>query len=198
MEVLVEIKSDEEFVKRGMLSTMGVNPLINKEEFERQMKKDLSVKTFQSLMLGRHSPIEEYEVWIDSVVPERVHTHVVRHKELGKYVHSSRPDISYAKPIKDGQRSLSLRINLKRLIEIFWVRKCDRSWIETSCLFRMIKSSLNEINPVITPFLQPSCVWFGMCVEPDLKENICYIYKSKSASEARKELLKISRGEVEC
>jgi hypothetical protein len=96
---------------------------------------ELSDKTFRDLLVGRHSPIEEYEIWVDAVVPERVMTHVTRHKEMSKYVATSRPDISYHKELEEGQRVLSLKINAKRLIEISWARLCTCSWSETVALF---------------------------------------------------------------
>lgn len=197
MLVNVEIKSGREWVKRGMLSTMGVTPLTDSVKFESAMSKVLAVATFESLLLGRHSPIEEFEVWIDAIVPERVHTHVVRHKELGKYVATSRPDISYMRPLEDGERSLSLRINAKRLIEISWQRRCFRAWKDTRKLFDMIEGLLIQKEPAFTKFLKPSCVWFGACVETH-PDNKCEYYKTKKAMRERIEWISITRGAVPC
>ena len=196
MEVIVSIKSGKEWVKRGMMATMGVTPLNDSEKFDSMIKNELSDSVFQSLLLGRHSPIEEYEIWVDAIVPERVHTHVVRHKELGKYVHSSRPDISYARPLKDGERLLSLRINAKRLIEISWVRLCKRAWKETTDLFEAIEKELSIIEPVLERFLKPSCVWFGFCTEPPLSENKCVYFNTDKCKNEREDLVYISRGSV--
>ena len=139
MKLKVSVKSGREFVKRAMLSTMGITELSNPQKFEKAMKKPLSDNTWKQLLIGRHSPIEEYEIWVEAIVPERVHTHVIRHKELGKYVATSRPDISYQTPLNKGERSLSLRINAKRLIEISWARLCSCAWCETSQMLFEIK-----------------------------------------------------------
>ena len=90
MFVEVEIKSGRNWVARSMRSTMNALGVMGSNR--------LSNKIFERLLVARHSPIEEYEVWVDAIVPERVHTHVVRHKELGKYVGTSRPDPSIKSP----------------------------------------------------------------------------------------------------
>lgn len=149
------IKSGKEWVKRAMFSTMGKDSQSN----------FLSDPTWRSLLVGRHSPIEEYELWIDCVVPERVMDHVVRHKEIGKYVATSRPDISYGKEIEDGMRKLSLCINAKRLIEISWQRLCSCAWSETIELFEEIKKQVTAIDPILGGVLAPSCAWFNNCPE---------------------------------
>ena len=154
--VNVEVKSGKEWVKRAMFSTMGK---------QGHPDKPLSDQTWFDLLMGRHSPIEEYEIWVDAIVPERVHTHVVRHKELGKYVATSRPDISYHKELKEGERVLSLRLNAKRLIEVSWVRLCKCSWSETIELFEEIKRQVLDIDLELGIKLQPSCVWFAGCPE---------------------------------
>lgn len=187
MEVTVEIKSGRSWVKRAMLASMGVFGKVT---------GGLSDTVFQSLLLGRHSPIDEYEVWVDCIVPERVHTHVVRHKEIGKYVSTSRPDISY---MVDGgkYRSLSLKFPGKRLIEIMMLRKCYRSWGETSLLFDEVARQLAELDPAIEPFLVPSCIWFGFCVETH-PDNKCKYFNTKKAQKERKELVSLGRGEIVC
>lgn len=186
MEVNVEIKAGRSWVKRAMLSSMGVYGAV---------ETALSNTVFQSLLLGRHSPIDEYEVWVDCIVPERVHTHVVRHKEIGKYVSTSRPDISYMKDVSDGNRGLSLRIPGKRLIEIMMLRKCFRSWGETTQLFDIIAEQLTELDPALEPFMVPSCIWFGFCVETH-PDNKCKYFTTRKAGRERRTLMDIGRGEV--
>ena len=156
MNVSVQIKSGRDWVKRGMFATMG--------KFG-DVSKPLSDESFTALIVGRHSPIEEYEIWVDAVVPERVHTHVVRHKELGKYVATSRPDIAYG--VEDGvkMRPLSLRINAKRLLEVMELRLCACSWNETIELFKEIKRQVVALDSTLGNKLMPSCVWKGFCPE---------------------------------
>jgi hypothetical protein len=182
MEVSVEIKSGREWVARGMKSTMG----------QTGRQSGLSDKTFLSMLKPGHSPIEEYEIWIDAIVPERVHTHVVRHEEIGKYVATSRPDISYCKPIEDGMRRLSLKINAKRLIEIMRIRLCGKAWHETVDLFNMIALKLILLDRVFKSVLVPTCVWYGFCpenkccgyikTEQYVKERNCLIGDSNVSS----------------
>jgi len=163
MNVNVEVKCGREFVKRAMLATMGITKLATPEEYRKRMKTELSNKTFTDLLKGLHSPIEEYEIWVDAIVPERVHTHVVRHKELGKYVATSRPDLKHVTELLDGQRILSLRFNAKRLIEVCQRRLCKASWHETTELFSIIRKNIPD--DTLWSFLAPTCTWQGFCSE---------------------------------
>ena len=183
MEVNIEIKSGKKWVKRAAWSTMGKHG---------EPKSELTIETFQSLLIGRHSPIEEYEIWVDAIVPERVHTHVVRHKELGKYIATSRPDISYMRKLEDGERYISLRFNAKRLIEIMMLRKCNRSWHETRRLFFKIEHELVKLEPAFRPFLVPSCVWYGFCNETH-PDNECDYMKTPRYTSERKNLVSLGR-----
>ena len=182
MHVEVFIKSGREWVRAGMRTTMG--ELLTEEN----LNKTLTDKTFKSLLVGRHSPIEEFEVWVCAIVPERVRTHVVRHKELGKYVATSRPDIKYNIPIIDGMRRLSLRFNAKRLIEICWQRRCFASWKDTRELFDDIAQIVEGLDPAFEGLLVPSCVWFGWCPETN---NKCKYYQTNACKTERNKLLKI-------
>jgi len=182
MHVEIFLKAGREWVRAAMRTTMG--ELLTEEGLD----KTLTDKTFRGLLVGRHSPIEEFEVWINAIVPERVHTHVVRHKELGKYVTTSRPDISYNVPVDNGMRMLSLRINAKRLIEICWQRKCFASWKDTRELFDKIAELVENLDPAFKGLLVPSCVWFGWCPEVN---NKCKFYKTTSFKILRQNLLNI-------
>lgn len=180
MHVEVFIKSGREWVRAGMRTTMG--ELLTEEN----LQKSLTDRTFKGLLVGRHSPTEEFEIWVNAVVPERVHTHVVRHKELGKYVATSRPDISYNVPLTDGNRMLSLRINAKRLIEICWQRRCFASWKDTRKLFDNIAELVENLDPAFKGLLVPSCVWMGWCPEV---HNKCKFYTTNSYKILRTNLL---------
>ena len=175
MKVSVEIKSGREWVKRGMFASMGRQGM---------PKAPLTDETLRDLLVAMHSPIEEYEVWVDAIVPERVHTHIVRHKEVGKYVATSRPDIWYHQAIEDGERMLSLRFNAKRLIEVMQKRLCLCSWSDTVSLFQEIRKQLVEVEPMFQDVLAPTCVWYGFCPEP----KKCGYNKSKQYEVLRKNL----------
>jgi len=182
MHVEIFLKSGREWVGAGMRQTMG-EMLTSTDNM-----KSITTKTFRGLLVGRHSPIEEYEVWVVCVVPERVHTHVVRHRELSKYVTTSRPDISYHKPIKEGERVLALKFNAKRLIEICWQRRCNASWIDTAKLLDTIAEKVESLDVAFSGLLVPSCVWFGWCTEVN---NKCKYYTTGAYAVQRTKLLTI-------
>jgi hypothetical protein len=164
-KVSVELLSGRKTVKRAMLATMHITPLFDKEEFEKRMKYRLSDKTFFDLLIGKHSPIEEMKFWVDLYVPERVHTHLTRHKEIGKYVATSRKDISYGKDLVDGMRYMSLSLNPKRLIEISEQRLCYKSWHETNKVWQEVVNQCVELEPLLQYFLHRPCVKYGICME---------------------------------
>lgn len=156
------IKSGREWVKRARDATTG--------RFG-EPTTPLADGPFIDLLIGRHSPIEEMEFWFDCIAPDRVMDHIVRHKEIGKYVTSSRPDRTTTLDAPEGHRNLSLCINAKRLIEIAWVRDCNAAWFETRELMDAIRDEVKRLDSTVGVFLAPSCVWFGVCVEPVCKCN---------------------------
>lgn len=173
MKVQVTIKSDEKAVKEAMLVTTGNTPVISPEAWAKANEKPLSNDLLLSLTMAKHSPIEEYVIVVDALVPERVHTHIVRHEEIGKYVTTSRPDVPWAKDIQDGMRPLRLVINLKRMVEIMQQRLCKKAWKDTRFLFLVIREKLEKFIPRISILLQPPCVWYDFC--PECKRGCGYI-----------------------
>lgn len=166
----VEIITDRYWVKRAALKTRHLDPLT----------PGLSDKGFLGLLLGLHSPIQEFKIWVDlDNLAERVHTHLVRHRETGKYVATSRPDIEdELKAIKNkladelgakknqvSFRSMAWTINAERVIEIAKRRLCVRSWDETIQATLFIKDALEELEPVLASLMFPTCVWLGECPE---------------------------------
>lgn len=151
----IEIIKGREWVKRAMRSTQG----------KFGSTTPLTDKTFLRLLIARHSVIEEFEIWIDAEVPERVHTHIVRHKEIGKYIATSRPDIANNTSIQNGIRKLSLRINAKRLLEIMDQRLCEKAWKQTKDFFEEISCKLRTIDPVLSSVLVSPCIRLGFCPE---------------------------------
>jgi len=157
------IISGRKEVARAMYSTMG--------RFGEAAP--VNDNTLCLLLRAKHSPIEEYRFGFDCYAPERVHTHVVRHEEIGKYVSSSRPDLTYCKEIVDGHRAFSLTINAKRLIEIMQLRLCNRAWHETKALFVAMKNEVMRLDPVVAKFLAPTCCWYDFCPEHSDKRPSC-------------------------
>ena len=160
MRVSVKMDKDRSHVRRAMRITMGRGNLLNEEGLAQ-----LDNETFMKLLLGMHSPLEEMEFWIEMIVPERVHTHLVRHEEIGKYVATSRNDLKHATFLPDNSRCMALRINAKRLIEISEQRLCSASWSETREVFTAIREQIKHIDPILFLFLTPPCDKRGHCTE---------------------------------
>lgn len=148
--------------------------------------KPLGNKTFLHMLRAGHSPIDEYRIWFDITAPERVHTHVVRHEEIGKFVATSRPDISYGKALEEGHRMFSLQIPAKRLIEIMRIRLCGKAWPDTRVLFNKMKQAVIENDPIFAHVLHPTCCWYGFCPEYSDNTSGCSFY---SVNGGRKLLL---------
>lgn len=163
--IKVELKSGTQWVKRAMISTMGVTSINAPERFVELMSKPITEKSFRRMCFSRHSPIEEMEYWIEMIVPERVHTHLVRHKEIMKFVATSRPDLPWKTVIKNGERSMSCSVNLKRMIEISQQRLCNRAWNETKEVWKEIIQQVEELTPITKGLFHPVCVWYGVCPE---------------------------------
>lgn len=152
LRVEVIIKSDRTYVKKAMLATMGKKP----------KTKELSDTLFKQMLIAGDSPCKEYEFWINCYdVPNRVHTHVVRHERTGKYVATSRPDLDGG---SEDIRDFSLKIDALRLIEICRLRLCiGKVWKDTLDLFTLIRERVIEAESLFSTLLSPVCVWYGFC-----------------------------------
>lgn len=149
----ITILNDKHDVKRAMLATMGLKPKSNNE---------LNKESWRQMLRGKHSPIEEYRIWIEDIVTERVHTHLVRHEEIGKYVATSRPDIKGHTTVVDGMRKIALSINAKRLIEIMEQRLCKGDvWCDTYYFFDELLHLIPDDD--LRDFCQPPCVKYIRC-----------------------------------
>ena len=168
MSVECLIKSGREWVKRAELATQG---LMSKTSH-------FSDDRFLSQLYPTHSTIEEYDLWFYCIVSERIHTHIVRHKEMGKYVQTSRPDTSKRPPrAPKGYRFLALRINAKRLVEICLDRLCLASHKDTVSFMNMIRQAAIEKEHCFKYVLFSKCVWHDECTE--VNTNCGYWGKSK-------------------
>lgn len=154
MQVLVELLNGRENVKRAMLATQG----------KKMKKKELSDLTMEVLLLGEHSVLDEmrFIVEIDGL-SERVHTHIVRHKEIGKYVSTSRPD--WSDGLRFESRFLLLNIPVKRLIEIMRQRLCTAAYKDTRFLFWQIREMIKDFDEIVYKYLAPPCSFRGYCTE---------------------------------
>lgn len=184
MKINITITSGLENVQKAMLATAGITSVSCFDNYKNKTSRPLNEKTFQTMLLGKHSPIEEMKIWIEAIVPERVHTHIVRHEEIGKYVATSRPDIPWSVEPEEGMRILCMSINLKRLIEIMQQRLCYRSWSDTRLLFKRIRELIIQELPCIEYMLNPLCIWYGFC--PEGKQCCKYINSIKAMAERSK------------
>lgn len=176
MKIEIKIKSGREWVAKAMHATQG-------KDSDR-----MSDETFRGLLRACHSPVEEYQIWIDAEVPERVHTHIVRHEEIGKYVSTSRPDLVKAGQglaVPTGWRKLSLCIDAKRLIEICRQRLCQKAWWETRIFFEGVAKAVEAEEPAFRGLLAPVCVWYGFCPEAFGSRRGCGFVETQYAHDVR-------------
>lgn len=167
MKVNVEQVIGRKNVKIAMLASMGISPLVDIEEYSKKIKSKLSSNRLVKLLIAKHSVIEEMKFKIDLYVPERVHTHLVRHKEIGIYVATSRPDLKHKTELIDGMRFMTLFVNAKRLIEISEQRLCYKSWKETRDVWNEVVRQVIEIEPAFMYVLKKPCSKVGYCIETD-------------------------------
>lgn len=147
----VTTKAGKEWVKRAMLNTKGktiLTPALNDESWFNMLR-------------ARHSPIMEYELYIESYVTERVYSHLVRHERIGKYVATSRPDIEGSTPISN-KRFIGLSINAKRLIEICEQRLCKDAWHETTDFIKELVANIPD--ETLKKLCTAPCVKYDCCI----------------------------------
>ena len=159
MRIKVKIKSGREWVKKAALKTVG----------KRVLNKEMSDEMFASMLLSGDSPAKEYELWIECYdIPDKVHTHIVRHERIGKYVQRSKEE-------NTPSRNLILKIDALRFIEICRLRLCGKAWNDTIKLFEMIAKEVIEVEPCFDGLLYPMCVWYGGC---PMGDSCCHFNKS--------------------
>lgn len=191
--VNVKLIRGRKWVKRAMIATKGVSTVNDIEKLEKQLKWRLSDEIFVDMLLGKHSPIEEMVFWIDLYVPERVHTHLVRHEEVGKYVATSRPDIKGHISISSGMRFMSMSINAKRLIEISDQRLCNKASPETRLVWEDVVRQCIEIEPILVYVLKKPCIKHGYCIEGSRSCGYNYVEKYDLH---KKDINNINKGNV--
>lgn len=147
MRVVIKVKSGRYWVKKAALKTVGL----------RILNREMSDEMFYSLVLSGDSPAKEYEFWIECFdVPDKVHTHFIRHERIGKYVTRSK---SESTPLRD----FDLKVDVLRLIEMCRLRLCGKAWNDTIKLMNMIVKEALEFEPCLEPLFNPVCVWYGFC-----------------------------------
>jgi hypothetical protein len=178
MNVKGFLKDGRRWVKMGALATQGKTIVSN----------EMSDDAFYGQLYPRHSTIEEFNMWFECITSKRAYTHIVRHKELGKYVNTSRPELRAKQRAPKGYKFLALRFNAKRLMEVCEDRLCFESHVDTIKLMNMIKTEAIKIDHCFKTLLYPRCVWYDFC--PHIRSDCKYHGSSKWNLE-RSELLSI-------
>lgn len=152
--VEVRMMTDKSEVKRAMLATQAL----------KMKTHDMSDETYGVQLFGTHSTLEPYifSITIDGC-DERVHTHIVRHSGIGKYVSTARADLSNRKT--QGNRFILLNIPAKNLIHIMEQRLCRSAWKDTIYIFSKIKELIVKLDPMLGQFLTPPCSKKDYCTE---------------------------------
>jgi len=178
MKITVTKLTGRDVVKRAMLTTQG----------KHAITPDMSDETLTVQLLGLHSTLEVYiwEVLIEGC-PEREHTHIVRHEEIGKFVSTSRPD--WSDESTHGSRMIRLFIPTNRLVEICEDRLCGAAWKGTRAIFSQIKKKVSEIDPLVSWFLTPPCSKRGYCTEV---RSYCGYLTTQKCTDERKFIIDVS------
>lgn len=155
MEIEVTELTGKEEIKRAMLATQGL----------KMVSPNLRDSVYEVQLLGRHSTLEGriFNILLTGV-SERVHTHIIRHEEIGKYVSTARPDWSDGST--QNSRMILLRIPTNRLLEIMNQRLCGAAWLETRKVFYEIREKIGKIDSILYNYLVAPCVLQGRCTEP--------------------------------
>lgn len=167
MSVEIAVTQGRYWVKESMLRTAHKVPI----------STELSDEVLSGLLLGRHSPIRQYRMRVlVKFCSDRAHTHLVRHRGVDPYVASLREDICKALGVdpedfkdEDGNwvRVMSIFLGADQLIHIGKFRLCTGSvHPETLQVVKRIKSAVALFDPCLAQFMQPHCIWYGMCTEP--------------------------------
>lgn len=180
-KVSVEIIKGRYWVKRSMLKTQHRKPIT----------ETLSDKTFKQLLLSQHSPIRQYEFWVDiDFTTDRVHTHLVRHRGVEFYVATLREDLIKhlnidPDVIENNSRSIGFSITAEKLIHMSKLRTCGCAFVDTRDVILDVIEEVIKLDPIFKPFLVPTCVWYGFC--PEIKK--CGYNKTDKWKSERKELI---------
>lgn len=165
MKVKVSKITGRKFVKVAKLSTMGITQLSSSEQFKQKMKYRMSSKELTRLLIAKHSVIQQMKFLISLHVSQRVHTHLVRHKQIGLYVATSRPDLLHKTELQQGMRFMTMTVDAKRLIEISEQRLCYKAWHETREVWEEVVKQCIALEPALKYVLNKPCVKLGYCPE---------------------------------
>lgn len=155
--------------------------------FQATTEKEVSLEQNQNVVYGmEHSPLRMMEFWVELYdIPVFVMNQLTRHHiGVDHYVLSKREDRTNS--IDEGRwtpTNYSFKINAQALINISRQRLCKRASDATQEVWDIVLAAISEINPKITSFCVPNCVYRG---------GICKSYKNdgKGACGMKPEVLK--------
>ena len=141
---------------------------VGKEPTHKEPSDEWKIK----MLRAEHSPIRCVQYLITCTdVPYWVVMHLVRHHQgIEKFVCTQRSDrtgVDRHKLPQDAHISCSFICNAQALINISRVRLCSKAAPETSHLWFNVKHAINEIDPIMSRFMVPNCLYRGFC--PELK-----------------------------
>ena len=140
--------------------TVGKNPT----------HKEPSDKWKIKMLRAEHSPIRCVQYLITCTdVPYWVVMHLVRHHQgIEKFVCTQRSDRTgkdrHSLP-QDALINCSFICNAQALINISRVRLCTQAADETRQLWWKIKNTVETIDPIMSRFMVPNCIYRGFCPE---------------------------------
>jgi len=152
---IIKINSNWKDILKVCRATVGKENL-NKEPSEAFKKE---------IMLSEHSPIREWRIRFEAIIPSFVATHLARHS-WECYIESLRDDRTDK---IDNDRETLVRfngsMNAQNLIDTFRKRLCTTSHIKTMKLARELKALIHNHEPILADMLVPNCVYRCGCPE---------------------------------
>jgi hypothetical protein len=142
--------------------------------WKQPLNKQPSLKWRKQILLAEHSVIRTviYQwQWID--LPYYVSTHIARHKiGIEHFVSSQREDrsphgLSRHELRQDEPVVHRCMANAQEIISISRKRLCAKAYPETRHAWRLLLSSLPEVDPELPSCCVPECVYRGFCPEMD-------------------------------
>lgn len=141
---------------------------VNKKMVNKMPSEQFKLKMF----LSEHSPIRTMLYKIEMIdIPYYVSVHFVRHKiGVEHYVTTQRTDRTGVDRDVKLQSDLVTHImvaDAQALINMAKVRLCSHADVKTTKIMQLIKSQLNEVEPMLSKVLVESCIYRGRCFEND-------------------------------
>lgn len=132
-------------------------------DFTRDPSAPHSKMTLENIYRCEHSPIRTQIFWVEMYdIPTFVSVHLVRHAQgVTHFVQSKRDqDADRNTPINH-----AMLINAQALINISRKRLCGKSAPETVDVWHQVKTVIASIDPALSRYMVPECVYRGICSE---------------------------------